>query len=111
DGPTEVMNMREAFPGSVEDILHSVVDEVGHQNFFFEMDEAAKNGPLSQYVGQQAIGVVYDPRWETPGNYVTTALSKRYDAFVFLDETKALTPLKLYFDPHKIPETWPRVND
>ena len=38
-----------------------------------------------------AIGVVYHPQQEA-GNYVPTVLTERYDAFLYLDETRALHP-------------------
>ena len=45
-------------------------------------------------IGHRAIGVVYHPRYER-GNYVPTRLADRYDAFIYVDETKALSPLVL----------------
>jgi hypothetical protein len=51
---------------------------------------------------------VYRPELERHGNYVPTVLPLRYDAFVFLDETRALRPLAAApFDPAKLPETFP----
>jgi hypothetical protein len=40
----------------------------------------------------RAIDVVYDPAAERHANYVPTVLPRRYDAFVYLDETEALYP-------------------
>ncbi len=54
----------------------------------------------------RAIGVVYHPENEV-GNYVSSLMPRRYDAFVFLDETKALHPLHIQPDGHQIPETYP----
>jgi erythromycin esterase len=52
--------------------------------------------------------VVYHPKYEHLGNYVPTALSCRYDALIFIDETQALHPLPVTIDPHEeIPETYP----
>ena len=45
--------------------------------------------------GQRAIGAVYNPRNEKYGNYVSTDISSRYDAFLFIDETHALHPLHM----------------
>ncbi|MFH8487761.1 erythromycin esterase family protein [Streptomyces longisporoflavus] len=39
------------------------------------------------------MGVVYRPSRERWGNYVATRLARRYDAFLYLDRTTALTPL------------------
>jgi erythromycin esterase-like protein len=60
--------------------------------------------------GQRAIGVVYNPAYEKYGNYVPTVLTKRYDAFVYIDETHALHPLhmpQVKVDKEEIPETFP----
>ncbi|TWT24776.1 erythromycin esterase family protein [Planomicrobium sp. CPCC 101110] len=55
-----------------------------------------ENRPLFEdWVGHRAIGVVYNPEFEAYGNYVPSKISQRYDAFIFLDETKALSPLKV----------------
>jgi len=45
------------------------------------------------WIGHRAIGVVYNPKFEAYGNYVPTQISNRYDAFIFIDQTKALKPL------------------
>lgn len=44
-------------------------------------------------IGHRAIGVVYHPESEHLGNYVPSRISKRYDAFLFNNETNALKPL------------------
>ena len=63
---------------------------------------------LSELRGHRAIGVVYDPRTEHWGNYVPTVLPRRYDAFIFIEETSAVDALHL---PARIdgelPETYP----
>jgi len=40
------------------------------------------------------IGAVCDPDFERFGNYVPTALPRRYGAFLYLDETEALRPIR-----------------
>lgn len=42
--------------------------------------------------GHRAKGVVYDPLQES-GNYVPTILPRRYNAFIFIEETNPLTPM------------------
>lgn len=49
-------------------------------------------GELLEERDHHATGVVYDPGFERYGNYVPTVLPRRYDAFLYLDETRALTP-------------------
>jgi len=63
--------------------------------------------PLLESRGHRAIGVVYRPEYEY-GNYVPTVLPRRYDAFLFLDETEALHPLHLQpVTEGEVPETFP----
>ena len=45
--------------------------------------------------GHRAVGVVYNPDYERWGNYVPTVLPHRYDAFLYVDTTRALHPLPL----------------
>lgn len=56
--------------------------------------------------GQRAIGVVYHPEAEA-GNYVPTDLMNRYDAFIYIDWSEALSPLPIGFFKPEIPETFP----
>ena len=49
--------------------------------------------PLYRDIPHRAIGVVFVPREEPRSNYVLTRPALRYDAFVFLPRTRALTPL------------------
>ena len=38
---------------------------------------------------------------------VPAILKARYDAFIYIDESKAIHPLHLHPDPKKTPETYP----
>lgn len=53
------------------------------------------NAELEEWRGHRAIGVVYHPDRERYGNYVPTNLPNRYDAFLYLEETRSLHPLKI----------------
>jgi len=50
---------------------------------------------------------VYNPSGEKYGNYVPSVLSKRYDALIYIDETRALHPLHLHTNKHKLAATYP----
>jgi erythromycin esterase-like protein len=100
------MRVPEAREGSVEDALH----RVGRDAFLLRFGRG-RGGALERVeepLGHRAIGVVYDPDAERWGNYVPTILQRRYDAFVFVDETRALDPLHM---PVRVdgeyPETYP----
>lgn len=88
--PLEEMTVPLAREGSIERIL----SEVGYEDFILVFDEASREKEhLLKPMGHRAIGVTYDPDMEHLGNYVPTILPLRYDAFLFFEETRALTPL------------------
>lgn len=102
--PLEAMPMPEARVGSWEYLLH----RVGNENKLLLMDDFATHDVfMKNYIGHRAIGVVYNPLHEQYGNYVPTILPLRYDAFIYLDETKALHPLHIQPDGTQMPETYP----
>jgi len=76
--------------------------------FVFNGEEDGGIPGLDEAIDHRAIGVVYDPRRERWGNYVPTLMARRYDAFLYIDETRALDPLHMpaHVD-HEIPETYP----
>jgi len=63
---------------------------------------------LDEPMGHRAIGVVYDPGYERWGNYVPTIVPRRYDAFVYVEETRAVDPLHMPVRVDgEVPETYP----
>jgi erythromycin esterase-like protein len=102
DGPMEVMRLPPALPGSWEDEFHHALRRDG----ILVLDDP--DPALVEPRGHRAIGVVYDPDDEQ-GNYVPTALPLRYDAFVYLDQTEAVHPLRDFVgrDYGEPPETFP----
>ncbi|MDD4974351.1 MAG: erythromycin esterase family protein [Bacteriovorax sp.] len=107
DGPIQVMPVPKAIEKSVEAEFHNAIPKVASPDFYVLFENEPKFSPLAETRGQRAIGVVYHPPSEHRGNYVPTILSDRYDAFVFIDETEALTPIKVEVDINKFPETYP----
>jgi erythromycin esterase len=98
----EEMEMPAAREGSIENILHN---DKGNNCYLLFNEEA---GSIYQSaIPHRAIGVVYDPAAERMGNYVPSVLSKRYDALIYIEQTKALHPLHLHPHGEKIPETYP----
>ena len=100
----ERMPVPEAREGSWEDILHAAA---GRDALL--LTDAIDDVPGSMEPrGHRAIGVVYHPERERHGNYVPTVLPYRYDAVLYIDESRALSPLHLR--PHldgEPPETFP----
>jgi erythromycin esterase-like protein len=98
------MEMPDAKTGSWEFLLH----QAGNKNKLLLMDELGKEEIFTEHhIGHRAIGVVYNPEFEQYGNYVPTILPMRYDAFIYLEKTKALHPLHIKPDGHLVPETYP----
>jgi len=100
----ESMILPEADKASWEFLLHKANDG----NKLLIMDDLVQHHILNEtHIGHRAVGVIYNPRHERFGNYVPTILPMRYDAFIFLDETRALFPLHINPDGHLVPETYP----
>ena len=98
------INVPEAVEGSWEHAFH--VASNGKTRLLL-MNKIREEKCLSFYIGHRAIGVVYNPEHERFGNYVPTILPKRYDAFIFIDETSALHPIHIQPEGNQIPETYP----
>jgi erythromycin esterase-like protein len=108
DAPMERMAVPEARAGTWEDLMHRAF---AGEDALLVFGEQAKGSPLRQTRGHRAIGVVYHPESES-GNYVPSDLAARYDAFLYLDETRALRPLPVggprdRGGPGEAPETYP----
>lgn len=102
--PMRQMRVPPARPGSVEALLHTALAGNG----WLWLRGVTDADPLNLERGHRAIGVVYNPAYEQFGNYVPTRLASRYDAFLFLDQTSALHPLRLYPRAgHEPPDTFP----
>lgn len=101
--PMEVMEVPKAKETSIEGILHHKSPD--NKLLIFNGNADAYE-PFHDWLGHRAIGVVFNPRNEKY-NYVPTKLASRYDAFLFLDKTKALNPIPLKAEGLFTPETYP----
>ncbi|MFC4319854.1 erythromycin esterase family protein [Litchfieldia salsa] len=86
----QVMNVPNGERNSWEDLLHraGAFDKI----LLFQEDNKEL---FSSTLGHRAIGVVYNPEYEHLGNYVPSIVSSRYDAFIFVNRSHALVPLKI----------------
>jgi erythromycin esterase len=104
--PMERMRVPAARAGSFEAIMHD--SALGDTLLVFDGSDDGGVPGLGKPLDHRAIGVVYDPDRERWGNYVPTVIPRRYDAFVYIDETRAVDPLHM---PVRIdgemPETYP----
>jgi len=66
-----------------------------------ELIEALRQSRL-----ERAIGVVYRPQTEFASHYFEAVLAEQFDAYVWFEETRAVTPLPAG-RPHGAPDTYP----
>jgi erythromycin esterase-like protein len=100
----QTMQMPEARKDSWEHLLHNA----NKSNKLLIMDDFKSNDMLMEnHIGHRAVGVVYNPEYEQYGNYVSSIIPLRYDAFIYLDETRGLYPLHVQPSGHQVPETYP----
>jgi len=104
--PEQIMPLPPAHEESYEYYFHIAAARKKINQYFLLLDDKSHT-PFAQRLGHRAVGVVYDHKHERRGNYVPTELSKRYDAFVFVDRTHALKSLHAVFVHGEFPETWP----
>jgi len=90
EGSMELMQVPEAIPGSYEHLMH----QTGMSPMLMLFDDPEEHQPLLQPRGNRAVGVVYHPERDATQNYVQTVMPLRYNAFLFFEETQALTPLE-----------------
>ncbi|TBW28495.1 erythromycin esterase family protein [Gramella sp. KN1008] len=101
--PMQEMEVPPAMEGSFEQKIH----EFNGTNKLLLFDEHPEiTNAFSEELGHRAIGVVYDPERET-GNYVPSDMVERYDAFLYIDQTQALHPLKFKPKGNLTPDTFP----
>lgn len=74
---------------SHEGLIH---DAVGSPSLFVFPEDRGTTW-LATRRGHRAIGVVYHPERDRPGNWVPTILGRRYDAFLYFEDTRALEPI------------------
>jgi erythromycin esterase-like protein len=104
--PMERMAVPTAKAGSFEETLFDA--GVGDSLLLFDGSNDGGVPGLDEPIGHRAIGVVYDPQQERWGNYVPSIVPKRYDAFIYIEETRAVDPLHMPVRiDGEVPETFP----
>lgn len=104
--PMQRMRVPAARDDSFEALLFD--SKVGDALFVFDGSDDGGIRGLGSPMGHRAIGVVYDPAHERWGNYVPTIVPRRYDAFLHIDESRAVDPLHMPVHVGgDLPETYP----
>lgn len=104
-GEMRVMNVRPARPDSYEHAFR----RTGIVRTLTEWRQRGRQdlkGQLGQPMLERAIGVVYRPRTERLSHYFEAVLAEQFDAWVWFEETCAVTPIGRE-KPSGAPETWP----
>jgi protein-L-isoaspartate(D-aspartate) O-methyltransferase len=105
DEPMEVMQVRGSLPGSYERLFH----DAGVSRCLTDL-RSGKHPELRERLTatqlERFIGVIYRPDTERWSHYTDAELPLQFDAYVWFDRTRAVTPLT---DEHGkgMPETWP----
>jgi protein-L-isoaspartate(D-aspartate) O-methyltransferase len=103
DGPMEIKEVRLSREDSVERQFHDagVPRSVLHLDTPGELRRRLRTPRLERF-----IGVIYRPESELQSHYAEVELPGQFDAYVWFDCTRAVTPLSTAVRPGT-PETWP----
>jgi erythromycin esterase-like protein len=89
DQPGRVHDLRPALPESFAGLLHGQ----GLQRALLLTREPAVAAALAGPRLERAIGVVYQPQTERTSHYFEASLARQFDAVVYIDRTRAVSPL------------------
>jgi protein-L-isoaspartate(D-aspartate) O-methyltransferase len=101
----QVKTVRPGLAGSYERLCH----ETGNPRFFLPLRGLASTMPLGGLLQprlERAIGVIYRPETELQSHYFEAVLPRQFDEYIWLDETKAVTPLNTK-ELKGLPDTYP----
>ncbi|WP_434734681.1 erythromycin esterase family protein [Rhizobium sp. YTUHZ044] len=104
DGQAEKKQVNPSLPQSCERLCH----DSGKPRFLLDLaaDEELHASLVDQRL-QRFIGVIYRPETERLSHYMSASLSRQYDAYLWFDETRALSPLMAPEFGTSDPETFP----
>jgi erythromycin esterase-like protein len=110
DEPMQVKRVRPSLLESYERMCHD--SEV--PSFLLDLREGERDEPLARELMEprleRFIGVIYRPETERWSHYSHAILPRQFDAYVWFDETEAVTPLPAELRPGEAPsveETYP----
>jgi erythromycin esterase-like protein len=104
DGPMQVKALRPSHPDSYECLCHATA----LPRFLLDLrPDGMLRRRLAQPRLERFIGVVYRPETEFASHYAGASLPQQFDAYVWLDETTALTPLARGNDAAGLAATYP----
>ena len=100
----EIMRVRPSHRDSYERLCH----DTGVPRFLLRphRDEAVRRR-LTDPRLERFIGVIYRPETELTSHYMEASLARQFDAYVWFDETTAVTPLGPQHARPGVPDTYP----
>ncbi len=103
-GEMEVKRVRP----SREDSYERVCRDAGVPRFLLDMRRDERLGRrLMEQKLERFIGVIYRPETELMSHYADASLPQQFDAWVWFDETQAITPLGREHRREGVPDTYP----
>ena len=106
DEPMRIKQVRPSLEGSHERMSH----DSGLKRFLLDLRPEEIGGDLREALGEERlerfIGVIYRPETERWSHYAECVLHNQFDAWVWFDETTAVTPLPGEMRPGE-EETYP----
>ncbi|UXN62275.1 protein-L-isoaspartate(D-aspartate) O-methyltransferase [Phyllobacterium zundukense] len=104
DGEMQIMDVRHSHHDSYERLCH----EAAIPRFLLDFDQhELLSQRLTEPRLERFIGVIYRPETEVLSHYAEASLARQFDAFVWFDETSALTPLGAEHAKPGAPDTYP----
>jgi protein-L-isoaspartate(D-aspartate) O-methyltransferase len=104
-GEMDVKQVRPSHSESYEQLFHSANVPACLLDFTSERNIAVRRR-LQEPRLERFIGVIYRPETELVSHYAEASLPRQFDAFVWFDETTAVTPLPIQ-QKAGMPETYP----
>jgi erythromycin esterase-like protein len=105
DGPMEIKQIRPAHRDSYERLCR----DSGLARFLVDLQEG-RSPELREALLyprlERAVGVIYRPETELASHYFEASLPRQFDAYLWFEETHAVTPLPTAARPG-MPETYP----
>jgi len=103
DGDMEIKRVRPSHRDSYERLCH----DAGLPRFLLDLQREPLRRRLLEPRLERFIGVIYRPDTELMSHYSTASLPQQLDAFVWFDETSAVTPLGPEHAKAGMPDTYP----
>ena len=104
DGKMEIKTVRPSLEDSIEHCFYRSGKACGLLDFSRDVE---LTNALALARLQRFIGVIYRPETERYSHYATASLSRQYDAYVWFETTRAITPIAVPTQTDEVPDTFP----